>query len=341
MFSLQATPEMFEKATEAEKLAAARPVPERSDSAVRRFFRNPAGALSAAVLLAMLAVIILTPLVVPYGYSDSVVINGARDGTAANLAPMAWSENELEYMRQTGCRLFPHLFGTDALARDYFVRVVRGAGVSLFVGLFAAAIVALIGSVYGAASAMAGGRADMIMMRIVDVVYSLPDLLIIILLSVVLDKTLGSSGALSSSLGTGVISMFIVFGCLYWVGAARMVRSRVATLKNCGYVLASRSLGASNARILFSDILPNCSSLIIVTAALEVPTAIFTESYLSFVGLGVRAPMPSLGSLASAALGGIQAYPMRLVFPAAAICIIVLALNAFGDALQDALDPKA
>lgn len=340
MFSMQINPEKFKKASDEEKRTSGPSSAARGNSAVRRFFRNPGAVAALIALIALLIAVVFAPLVVPYGYSDSVMINGARDASAANLAPMQWSAGELSYMEKTGNSLFPHIFGTDSLARDYFIRVVYGTRVSLLVGLFAAAIVVVIGTVYGAASAYAGGKTDMIMMRIVDVIYSLPDLLMIILLSVVLDKTVGAAGGLISGLGAEVLSMLIVFGCLYWVGAARVVRSRVMTLKNSGYVLASRTLGASSWRILFSDILPNCASLIIVTAALEMPVAIFTESYLSFVGLGVRAPMPSLGSLANAALGGIQVYPMRLVFPALAICVIVLALNTLGDALRDAFDPR-
>lgn len=181
----------------------------------------------------------------------------------------------------------------------------------------------------------------MIMMRIVDIIYSLPDMLVIILLSVVLNTILVfPAGSLLSKLGTNMISLFIVFGCLYWVGMARLIRAEILSIKENEYVLAAKSIGAKKGYIIKRHILPNCLSVIIISTALQIPSAIFTESYLSFVGLGVQAPMPSLGSLANAAREGLQSYPYKLVFPAVVICLIVLSLNLLGDGLRDAFDPK-
>ena len=137
-----------------------------------------------------------------------------------------------------------------------------------------------------------------------------------------------------------VLSMFIVFALLYWVGMARLVRGQILTIKNNEYVLAARAMGAKPGRIIRKHILPNCMSVIIISTALQIPSAIFTESFLSFIGLGVQAPMPSLGSLANAAREGLQSYPYKLVFPALMICLIVLSLNLLGDGLRDAFDPK-
>jgi oligopeptide transport system permease protein len=137
-----------------------------------------------------------------------------------------------------------------------------------------------------------------------------------------------------------MVSMFIVFGLLYWVGMARLVRGQVLTIKENEYVLAARAIGAKPWRIIRSHVLPNCISVIFIAAALQIPSAIFTESYLSFIGLGVALPMPSLGSLASAARSGMQSYPYKLVFPAVMIVLIVLAFNLLGDGLRDAFDPK-
>ena len=137
-----------------------------------------------------------------------------------------------------------------------------------------------------------------------------------------------------------MISMFIVFGLLYWVSMARLIRGQILTIKNNEYVLAAKCIGTPNRKILTKHILPNCLSVIIITTALQIPSAIFTESYLSFLGLGVSAPMPSLGSLANDARAGMMTYPERLLFPAFAICLIVLALNLLGDGLRDAFDPK-
>ena len=137
-----------------------------------------------------------------------------------------------------------------------------------------------------------------------------------------------------------MVSMFIVFGLLYWVTMARLIRGQILSIKQNEYILAAKSIGAKPGRIIRKHILPNCLSVIIISTALQIPSAIFTESYLSFVGLGVQAPMPSLGSLANAARAGLQSYPYKLVFPALTICLIVLSLNLLGDGLRDAFDPK-
>ena len=283
----------------------------------------------------------MVPMFYPYSYEQMITVNGKRDKTAKNLAPFAYSKNEQKAIDE-GQKIFPHIFGTDELCRDYFIRVLYGARVSLAVGLFASRIVLVIGLLYGSIAGYAGGRTDLIMMRIVDVIYSLPDTLMVILLSVVLDQLLGQSlqNTVLASIGPNMLSMFAVFGLLYWVGMARLVRGQILTIKNNEYVLAARAIGTKNSRILRKHILPNCLSVIIITVALQVPSAIFTESYLSFLGLGVSAPMPSLGSLANEARSGLQSYPHRLIVPAIVICVIVLALNLLGDGLRDAFDTK-
>jgi oligopeptide transport system permease protein len=164
----------------------------------------------------------------------------------------------------------------------------------------------------------------------------------IILLSTVLNQVLAPliEGTWFAKLGTGMISIFIVFALLYWVGMARLIRGQILTIKQQDYVLNARSIGAKGGYIIRRHMLPNCISVLIISTALQIPSAIFTESYLSFMGLGVNMPMPSLGSLASDALGGIASYGYRLVIPAIAICLIVLSLNLLGDGLRDAFDPK-
>lgn len=241
-----------------------------------------------------------------------------------------------------GKRPFPHLFGTDNAGRDYFIRVIYGARVSLSVGLFASLIVLIIGTIYGSISGYLGGKTDLIMMRFVDIIYALPDMLIIILLSVVLKLVLADKldNTVFAKLGANMLSIFIVFGLLYWVGMARLIRGQILSLKEQEYVLAAKSIGASSSRIIRKHLLPNCISVIIISTALQIPSAIFTESFLSFLGLGVSAPMPSLGSLASEALTGVYSYTYRLIIPAIIICLIVLSLNLLGDGLRDAFDPK-
>ena len=307
---------------------------------MRKLFRNPLAVFSIVVLSLILLIIIFAPMIVPYKYDEILSVNGTRDKGAKNLAPFTYSELEQKYIDEGGER-FPHIFGTDEQCRDYFVRVVYGTRISLAIGLFASLIVLAIGSVYGSISGYIGGRVDLVMMRIVDIIYSLPDMLIIILLSVVLNEVLHfKSGSMLARLGTNMISLFIVFGLLYWVGLARLVRGQILSIKENEYILASKVIGATPGRIIRKHIIPNCLSVIIISTALQIPSAIFTESFLSFCGIGVRAPMPSLGSLANSARGGLSSYPYKLVFPALTICLIVLSFNLLGDGLRDAFDPK-
>ena len=343
VFSTQINLAKFEKATEEEK----RQQDVMSESStffkdgMRKLMKNPLAVMSLIFLIFILLVITFAPMVVPYSYSQINTVNGVRDKTAKNLAPFEYSEMEQEYMAEGG-KVFPHIMGTDAQCRDYFMRIVYGTRVSLAVGLFASILVLIIGLLYGSISGYLGGKVDLIMMRIVDIIYSLPDMLIIILLSVVLDEVLSGviQGTVFARLGVNMIALFIVYGLLYWVGMARLVRGQILTIKNNEYVLAAKASGAKSGRIIRKHIIPNCISVIFISTALQIPSAIFTESYLSFLGLGVSAPMPSLGSLANEAREGLQSYPWKLWLPAVVICLIVLSFNLLGDGLRDAFDPK-
>ena len=334
----------FEKATDAEKKQ--QDVMGESTTffkdGIRRLKKNPFAMVSFWVLIAVILIIIFAPMFCPYTYSGIINVGGVRDRGAANLAPFEYSTLEQQYMTKTHTTLFPHIFGTDSLSRDYFIRCIYGTRVSLSIGIVAAIMVLIIGLIYGSIAGYFGGKVDMIMMRIVDVIYSLPDMLIIILLSVVLKENLTPviKGTVLAPLGSNMISMFIVFGLLYWVSMARLIRGQILSLKNEEYVLAARCIGTPDGRILRRHIIPNCLSVIIITTALEVPSAIFTESYLSFLGLGVSAPLTSLGSLCNDARQAMQSYPYRLVIPAVIICVVILALNLLGDGLRDAFDSK-
>ncbi len=343
LLSLQLDLKQFEPATDEEK-AQHETMRESTTffrDGMRKLFKNPLAVGSMVVLLVIILTIIFAPMICPYSYSSMVTVDGKRDKSAKNLAPFTYSKMEQQAIDR-GEYIFPHIFGTDELCRDYFIRVVYGARVSLLVGLFASLIVLFIGLLYGSISGYVGGRVDLIMMRIVDIIYSLPDTLMVILLSVVLDQVLGKSleGTALAKIGTNMLSLFLVFGALYWVGMARLVRGQILSIKQNEYVLAAKAMGAKPGRIIRKHILPNCMSVIIISTALQIPSAIFTESFLSFIGLGVQAPMPSLGSLANSARQALQIYPFKLIFPAVGICLIVLSFNLLGDGLRDAFDPK-
>lgn len=304
---------------------------------IRRLKKNKIAMVSLVVIVFVFIFSFLVPQFYPYSYEQQ--IRGSE-----NLAPMQYSEKELE-AKAAGESVFPHVLGTDNLGRDYAVRVMMGSRVSLTVGLVASAIILLIGSLYGSVAGFFGGWVDMIMMRIVDMIYTVPDILIIVLLSVAFDQPLKALAQKPGFewiqvIGVNLISIFVVFDLLYWVGMARIVRSQILILKEQEYVTAARALGASNGRIIKKHLLTNCIGTLIVTTTLQIPSSIFTESFLSFLGLGVAAPMPSLGSLASAALNGLQSYPHRLFAPALAISVIILSFNLLGDGLRDAFDPK-
>ena len=262
--------------------------------------------------------------------------------------PFGYSRDELERM-EAGEKVFPHIFGTDRYGRDILVRTMIATRVSMIIGLAAALIVLVIGSIYGSISGFLGGTVDVVMQRIVDVIYSLPDVLIILLIATAMsphvtqfitDHPGNPFAEFFKTVGPNLMGMFIAFACLYWVGLSRIIRGQILTLKKQEYVTAARALGASSGRIIKRHLLPNCIGQIVATTCLQIPSAIFTESFMSFLGVGVLAPLTSLGSMCSDALGGLTTYPYRLVIPAIIISIMILSFNLFGDGLRDALDPR-
>jgi oligopeptide transport system permease protein len=303
-----------------------------------RLVRNKLAMASLAVIIIVMIFAFIVPSFYPYTYEQQV--RGSE-----NLYLMEYSSEELARI-EAGEKVFPHILGTDSLGRDMAIRIMMGSRISLLVGLVASIIILVIGSLYGAIAGYFGGKVDMFMMRLVDIIYTVPDILIIILLMVTVKHPLKDLAqnvpgfGWIETVGSGLISIFIVFSLLYWVGMARIVRGQILTLKEQEFVTAAKALGASHSRIIKKHLLTNCIGTLIVTTTLQIPSSIFTESFLSFLGLGVNAPMPSLGSLAAQAVGGMNSYPHRLLAPAIAISLVILSFNLLGDGLRDAFDPR-
>ena len=279
--------------------------------------------------------------------NEEVDVNSLRKELGVKKHLFGYSTDELQ-RKANGEKVFPHVFGTDMYGRDILVRVMYGARVSMSVGICAAFLVLVIGATYGAISGYCGGKVDAVMQRIVEVIYAVPEMLVVLLIATALKPILTDyvntgSGPLKSFvsvLGPNLISMFIAFGMLYWVTMSRIIRGQVLQLKQQEYVTAARALGASGKRIILRHLIPNCIGQIVVTTCLQIPSAIFLESFLSYLGVGVSAPLPSLGSMATDALSGMYTYTYRLIIPSVILSIMILAFNLFGDGLRDALDPK-
>lgn len=338
-FQQKWNPEDFLPATNEEKesLVVMRESVSFWKDGFRRLRKNKVAMASLIIIILIMILSFIVPSFYPYSYKTQ--IKGAN-----NLAPMQYSQDELARI-DAGESVFPHILGTDKMGRDYAIRVMMGSRISLMVGLIATAIILVIGSIYGSVAAFFGGWVDLVMMRIVDIIYTVPDVLLIVLLSFAIKSPLEALAQVPGfgwvqTVGTNLISIFIVFALLYWVGMARMVRSQILMLKESEYVTAARALGAKNGRIIKKHLLTNCIGTLIVTTTLQIPSSIFTESFLSFLGLGVAVPLPSLGSLASEAINGINTYPYLLFIPSILISLIILSFNLLGDGLRDAFDPK-
>lgn len=240
------------------------------------------------------------------------------------LTSHSYYETNLALKNQSPSKNF--WFGTDDLGRDVFARTACGARISLFVGISAALIDFVIGIFWGGIAALAGGRIDNLLMRVADILYAIPYLLVVIMLMVIM--------------GSGLFPILIALTITGWIGMARIVRGQLLQLKEQEYILAAIALGAGNSRILLKHLIPNAMGPIIVTVTITIPIAIFTEAFLSFLGLGVQAPIASWGTMASDGLPAMRYYPWRLFFPAVFISVTMLAFNLVGDGLRDALDPK-
>ena len=265
-----------------------------------RFRSNRRALIGLIVLLLIVLLAVLGPFFSPYPYDGM--------GTEVNRGPSG-----------------THWFGTDALGRDLFTRVLYGIRISLFVGFVSTLINCAIGVLYGGVAGYVGGRVDAVMMRFVDVLYAVPSLLYIILLMMLFGANVGS-----------IMVGMCVSG---WVGIARLMRTQVISLKGREYVLAAYTEGAGPARILFKHMFSNAMSPILVQATLAIPQAIFQEAFLSFIGMGISAPQASLGTLAQDARMYMAIYPHQMICPIVMICIIIFALNFISEGLSEALDP--
>ena len=264
---------------------------------------NTSFKISSGFLFIIFSVSLLAPWVAPYSYQEQDTLN---------------------------ILAFPgidHFLGTDRLGRDLLSRMIYGARVSLFVGVFSTLIALVIGTVYGTISAYVGGKTDNLMMRVVDVVFALPDLLMIILITVLM--------------GRGVIGVFIALTMVSWVTIARLVRGEVLRIKEYPFILAAKALGASHFRIMLREIFPNILGILVVTLSFRIPVAILAESTLSFIGLGIAPPASSWGTLASDGWTAIKFYPHLILFPSLAIFFTILSFNFMGEGLREYLDPRA
>ncbi len=268
----------------------------------RRFKQNKLAIMGIVVIVLLGIMSIIGTIISGQNYYDNDLLN-------ANQSPS-----------------MEHWFGTDNLGRDIFARTWYGARISLFIGLTAAFLDLIIGVVWGTVSGYLGGKVDEYMMRIADILSGVPYLLVVILLMVIMPP--------------GLWTLIIAMTITGWIGMARIVRGEVLKLKAEEFVLASKSLGATTFRVMSKHLIPNALGAILVTLTLTIPNAIFTEAFLSFLGLGVPAPQASWGTMTSDALASLRYYPFQLFFPAFFICLTMLAFNVVGDGMRDALDPK-
>jgi len=272
------------------------------DDSWSRLRQNKLALLGLSILITLILFALIGPSFSPHTYYDTNL-------PLKNLPPS-----------------FTHPFGTDELGRSLFVRIWWGARISLFIGIAAALIDMVIGVFYGGIAGLFGGKIEENMMRAADILYSLPHLLIVILLTVIMEQ--------------GILTILIAMTLTGWINMARIVRAQILSLKEYDFVTAAKALGASRMRILLRHLIPNCFGAILTTMTLTIPHAIFTEAFLSFLGLGVQAPIASWGTMASDGLTALSFYPWRLFFPAAFISITMLAFNLLGDGMRDAFDPR-
>jgi oligopeptide transport system permease protein len=278
----------------------------------RRLLKNRAAVASLIILVLIALLALLAPLLSPFAYDE---VNYDIIACAPNWWPV-----------EAGCRAAGHIFGTDSVGRDLFVRVLFGARVSLAVGLVATLVSLLIGVLYGATAGYLGGRTDALMMRVVDILYSLPFVFFVIILMVLFDRNF--------------ILLFVAIGAVEWLTMARIVRGQTLSIKQKEFIEAARAGGVSPFAIITRHVIPNVVGPVMVYVTLTVPGVILTESFLSFLGLGIQEPLTSWGVLISDGADQMETAPWMLLFPALLMAVTLFCFNFIGDGLRDALDPK-
>ncbi|MRX73611.1 ABC transporter permease subunit [Bacillus lacus] len=300
-----------------------------------RVRKNKAAVASIFILLFLIIMALVGPFLTGYGANTQNLPH-------ANMPPKIQGLENISWLPFDGTRASKdgtivnvyeqknieeyYWFGTDGLGRDLFTRLWKGTQISVYIALLAAFIDMVIGVAYGAISAYYGGRVDSVMQRIVEILVGIPNLVLIVLLILILEP--------------GIISITIALSITGWVGMARVVRGQVLKLKAQEFVLASMTLGSDNKRIIWKHLIPNLAGVIIINTMFTIPSAIFFEAFLSFIGLGLKAPLASLGTLIDDGFKTLRLYPHLLLFPAIVISVIMICFNMLADGLRDALDPK-
>ncbi len=329
------SPDLFkvvgQESNESEKIV--RPSLTFWHDAWRRLIKNKGAVFGLVMVVIFVLLAIFAPMTSGYTFKQQDLANSKLPPRVQGLENISWlpfdgtDKNGVNVYEKNGIEDKYHWFGTDDLGRDQWTRVWYGARISLYIAILAAVIEFFIGITYGGISGFFGGRIDAIMQRIIEVLVGIPYLIVVILMILIFEKP-------------GVLSITLAMVITGWIGMARMVRGQFLKLRDQEYVLASKTLGASNRSLIFRHLLPNVLGPIIVTSMFTIPGAIFTEAFLSFIGLGIAAPEASLGSLVNDGFRYIKSYPYLLIIPSVVISVLILSFNLLADGLRDALDPK-
>lgn len=301
-----------------------------------RVKKNKAAIVSMVILILLTIIALVGPFLNEYDYKQQNAKYSNLPPRVQGLEDVSWlpfdgtltkkNGEVYDVYELKGAEDSYYWFGTDSLGRDIFTRVWKGTQVSLYIAVLAALIDMVIGVAYGAISGYFGGRIDNVMQRIIEILVGIPNLVVVILMIIVLEP--------------GILSITIALTITGWVGMARVVRGQVLKFKNQEFVLASKTLGASHSKIIMKHLLPNLVGVIIINTMFTIPSAIFFEAFLSFIGLGLQAPLASLGTLIDEGFKTLRLYPYQMMFPAIVISLIMICFNMIADGLRDALDPK-